>query len=69
MLLATKIKDLRKKKLMTQEELAKEMDVSVMSVAFWETNRATPSPRNIKKLAFVLECPIETFTKLLERRK
>lgn len=35
---------------LTQVEFAKELGVSRQSVAYWETNRSTPSPAAIKKL-------------------
>lgn len=54
-----KIKELRVNKKMTQEELAKEMNVDRSTVAMWETGKALPRTDKLPKLAEVLGCTID----------
>jgi transcriptional regulator with XRE-family HTH domain len=49
------IKELRKKKGLTQEELAKAVGVSRLTVSMWESGKASPKAEFLKKLAEVLE--------------
>lgn len=44
---------------LTQENLAKAMNVSQASVAMWETGKAKPTADNLLKLAEVLDCSID----------
>ena len=44
---------------LTQEDLAREMNVSQASVAMWETGKAKPTADNLIKLAEVLECSVD----------
>ena len=54
-----KIKELRIGKGMTQEELAKKMEVERSTVAKWETGVAFPPGNKLPKLAEVLGCTID----------
>ena len=54
-----KIKILRKKKNMTQEQLAKEMEVRQSTVSDWETGKISPTAHKLQKLAKVLGCRID----------
>ncbi len=51
---AQRLRALRKKAAVTQEELAEEIDVSVMTVRRWEWSERTPRMEEIKRLASVL---------------
>ena len=47
---AKKIKEYRERKFLTQEELAKILNVSYVSVCRWETGRFEPTMETKKKL-------------------
>ncbi|MDO5044571.1 MAG: helix-turn-helix transcriptional regulator [Coriobacteriia bacterium] len=47
----TLIKTLRKTKGISQEELARNLGVSLQTVRNWESDKAAPRAENIKKLA------------------
>ena len=53
------IKECRKIKGMTQQEVAKKMYCTQTDVSRWETGSVKPSRATLEKLAEVLECPIE----------
>lgn len=44
------IKEIRKKALLTQQEFAKAIGVSVCSVQYWEQGINQPSYRNLRKI-------------------
>lgn len=49
-----KLQEARKRKKLSQKELAKLLGVSRTSVAWWEQGRKTPSQENLKKIEKVL---------------
>ena len=53
------VKELRVSKNLTQDELAKKMNVTRSTVAMWETGAAFPPGNKIPKLAEVLGCSID----------
>lgn len=54
-----RVKELRVLKNLTQDELAKKMDVTRSTVAMWETGKALPNSDKLPKLAEVLGCTID----------
>ena len=54
---------LRKKKGMTQEELAERMYVSRQTVSRWETDSVYPDVETVIKLCELLECDMETLVR------
>lgn len=54
-----KIKEERKKKKMTQEQLAEKVGVSVKTIANWENDAAMPTLENCKKLRSVFEITLD----------
>ena len=59
------LKRLRKRCDLTQEQLAKRLDVSQSSVAMWETGKTRPRGDRLAKLALVLDCSFEELIKSL----
>ncbi len=59
-LLGEKIYNLRKKKGLSQEDLALEIGVSRQTISKWESNTVQPNFENIKALCTVLEVPINS---------
>lgn len=57
------IKSFRKKKKLTQEALAKEANVSRVSIARYESGERNPSLRVAVKLAKALGCTIDDLVK------
>ncbi len=57
--LKEKLIDLRKKKRLTQLELAEELNVSRQAVSRWEVGTAVPSTENFKYLAKLYDVPLE----------
>ena len=53
-----KIKELRKKKKLSQAELAKLLNISSGAVGLWEVEKRTPDIDNLKKLANLFDVPI-----------
>lgn len=53
------IKDLRKKKGMTQETLAKQLGVTISAVCFWETGKRFPRKEMLDKLCGLFGCTID----------
>lgn len=56
-----KIKELRKKLNMTQQELAEEIGVTQSAIAMWENEKALPFTDKLPLLAKALECEITDF--------
>ena len=56
---SVQLKKLRANRLISQKDLAKQMQVSQATIAGWEIGRSTPSPDNIIKLAQILEVSID----------
>ncbi|WP_086444246.1 helix-turn-helix domain-containing protein [Candidatus Enterococcus lemimoniae] len=54
-----KIKEERKKKQMTQEQLAEKVGVSIKTIAKWENDAAMPTLENCKKLRSVFEVTLD----------
>ena len=55
----TSIKDLRKKKNMTQDELAEKLNVTRQAVSSWENGKTQPDVETLTQLAEVLEVSVE----------
>ena len=51
-----KIKELRLKRGMTQEDLAKKVNVTRTTIVFWEQGKAVPRSNYIRPLAKALRC-------------
>ena len=71
MTIGERIKTLRKSNDMTQEDLAKKIDVSRQAVASWEADRTLPSVKNAYAMADVFDCDINDIAgeDMQERRK
>lgn len=59
MVLANRIKQCRKRKNMTQEELGNLIDVSKVSICQWEKGTKTPSTKNLILLSKVFNIELE----------
>lgn len=55
MTLASKIRELRKEKNLTQEQLARQSEVSVDTLRRWESGRIIPRADELARLAFALK--------------
>lgn len=55
----TSIKDLRKKKNMTQDELAEKLNVTRQAVSNWENGKAQPDIETLTQLAEVFDVSVE----------
>ena len=55
--------ELRKKKNISQEELAKALDISQGAVSAYETGRWEPSIATIKKMSSILDCTVDELLK------
>lgn len=53
-----KLKEMREKRKLTQEELAELMEVDRTTVTKWETGTNSPSAKTLLKLVKVLDCKI-----------
>lgn len=53
------IKAIRKKRGLTQKQLADRLGVKQQNVSDWERGERSPSVKNLKKLADVLNCRID----------
>lgn len=54
----SKIKELRLKRGLSQEELAKQLGVTRVSVVYWEQEKQEPRMRYLKPLAKILRCKV-----------
>lgn len=54
-MLGENLKQLRKQHKISQAELAKQLFVSQQAVGKWETNKATPNPETIIKIANIFD--------------
>lgn len=61
-----KLKELRKKNGITQEKLAKMIEVSSGTVAMWETGKRKPNIITLKKLAHILGCTTDELLEPIE---
>lgn len=57
-----RISELRNEKKLSQNQLAKLMDISRQAVSKWETEQSVPDSLNLIKLADILETDIEYLT-------
>lgn len=57
--LASKIRQCRGRKGLTQEQLARKIGVSLNTVQRWESGKTTPSPLAMEKLQSLLEDVLE----------
>ncbi len=55
----TSIKDLRKKKNMTQDELAEKLNVTRQAVSNWENGKSQPDIETLTKLAEIFDVSME----------
>lgn len=60
-----KLKKVRKDNKITQEELARQLNVSPKSVVFWENGKNIPSSKNITSICNIFNLPNDYFTKEL----
>jgi len=58
-----RLKEVRLNKSMTQEELAKKMNVGQNTISQWETGERTLKVPTLIKLAEVLECSVDALLK------
>ena len=59
-MLGDNIKNIRKAKDLTQEELANELHIVRQTVSKWEKNLSIPDADLLEKIAFVLETDVQT---------
>lgn len=57
------IKNIRMSKGLTQDDLAKAVNVQRTTVTMWETNRSLPNIIMLKKIAEVLDCTVDDLLK------
>ena len=57
-----RIKSVRKRRALTQAELAGAANLSVDTVVKLENGRHEPRPKTVRKLADALDVPVETLT-------
>lgn len=53
------VKEMRKKRGLTQKQLAELLGVKQQNVSDWERSARSPSVKNLKKLADALNCRID----------
>ena len=54
-----RIRELRQRHKMTQDELAGHMGLTGPSVAKWELGKSNPTAENLKRLADIFDCSID----------
>ena len=54
-----KLKEMRIKNGLTQEELAAKLDVGQSSVALWETGKNFPTVKKLIQIAEIFECTLD----------
>ena len=57
--MGVKIKETRKKRGLTQKQLAELLGVKQQNISDWERGERSPSIKNLKKLAEILNCQID----------
>ena len=67
--LGSRIAELRRKKNMTQEELAAELGVTPQAVSKWETGTADPSTSNLLALAKLFGVSAEELLRSVEKAR
>ena len=58
-MLGNRIRQLRKKKNLTQKQLADKLNISEQALALYEQNRRRPNPDILKDLSNVLEVSVD----------
>jgi transcriptional regulator with XRE-family HTH domain len=61
-----RLSELRRRRDLTQQQLAGKADISITSLAFIETGKRWPRPETIERLAEALDVPIIEFFKEFE---
>ena len=61
-----KLRELRKKNGITQDQLAIKLGVSPGAVSMWETNERKPNIIMLKKIAFVFKCTTDELLESIE---
>ena len=54
-----RIRELRARNKLTQDELAARMGLSAPSIAKWELGKSNPTAENLKRLADIFGCSID----------
>ena len=60
-LLGKRIRELRKSRHLTQEELAEHLDIGVANISYIETGRFAPSVDTLAKLSEIFKLPVYKF--------
>lgn len=60
------LKQLREKSSLSQEALARRLEVSRVTIANWEAGETEPSATNARKLARALGVPVDTIIDAVE---
>ena len=63
MLFNEKLKELRKSKEFTQEELAEELNVSRQAITKWESGEGVPDIENLKQISILFNITIDELIK------
>lgn len=63
MLFSEKLKELRKSKKLTQEELAEQLNVSRQAITKWESNEGIPDIFNLKQISILFNTTIDELIK------
>lgn len=58
-----RISEIRRRRGLTQQQVARQIEISLSSMAFIETGKRWPRPQTIEKLAEVFEVPVAEFFK------
>lgn len=53
------VKEMRKKRGLTQKQLAELLGVKQQNISDWERGERSPSVKNLKKLSEILNCQID----------
>ena len=67
--LADKIYELRKKRNLTQEDLAILLDISDKSVSKWENGTSKPTIENLKKISEIFDVSLDDLIEIKEEKK
>lgn len=68
-LIGNKIKELRKNKGLTQEDLAKKIGVSLISIQRWENNQYSPSFNDLYKILKILNASLHDIMSIEDKKK
>ena len=63
MLFNEKLKELRKSKKLTQEELAEKLNVSRQAITKWESGEGIPDIENLKQISILFNTTIDEIIK------